>query len=61
MRDDIFDAGQVLGATTTIAGAIYGLVDASENLAIATILSLVIAAAAGVIASTVTKRTIIRK
>lgn len=61
MRDYILDAGQVLGASTTIAGAVYTLIDASDNAFVAPLMSLIIAAAAGVIASTVTKRAIIRK
>jgi hypothetical protein len=61
MREVLQETGQVFGAVTAIGGSIFGLVSSQQNIAVQALLCLVIASAAGVIASTIAKRAVIRR
>lgn len=60
MRDALQEAVQVVGAAAAIGGSISTLLETNDWF-LSWILILVISAAAGVIASTVVKRAVLRK
>lgn len=60
MSESVQEFGQVLGATTAIAGSTAALLD-TDNIILSILLGLIIASAAGVLASSIAKRAFIRK